>query len=324
MNYHLAEQNAAAGENQKRTGLYSWERMPGLKTFTRRRGLAPVQLPADLVAQLVQELRRHILGRTERWDTFMCSSIPQANAAAVLRSGFIAAQWSGSDSGELSVNLSSDRVRIALALIEGIRSGQSLGALLGYQFELVLHDDYTTVEVDKFIYPLRTAFPLVADSLASTQTTTDVPIEAVEARNVVDGQKLVNQITSSGVPTYPWGVAGLPAATATEQTALNSAADALRDSYDAVADLALSEGVYQAVQGNYDRVGSTIAAHTTGRIFHLSQGLLMRLRRAPESRIALAFNSGRGWPRLRTQRRALKLSLQLTIGCRVCFRRSIT
>jgi hypothetical protein len=36
------------------------------------------------------------------------------------------------------------------------------------------------------------------------------------------------------------------------------------DAYDAVADLALAEGVYQAVQGNYDRVASTMEAYTTG------------------------------------------------------------
>ncbi len=120
----------------------------------------------------------------------------------------------------LSVNLSSDRVRVALALIEGIRNGQSLGALLGYQFELGLHDDHALAEVDKFIYPLRKAFPLVADALASTQTGPDVPIEAIEARNVLDGKKLVDQITNSGMHSYPWGLADLPAATPAEQTAL--------------------------------------------------------------------------------------------------------
>ena len=119
-------------------------------------------------------------------------------------------------------------------------------------------------EVDKFIYPLRKAFPLVADALASTQTGPTVPIEAIEARNVVDGKKLVDQITKSGITAYPWGVAGLPTANPAEQTALNGAADALRNAYDAIADLALAEGVYQAVQGNYDRVASTIAAYTTG------------------------------------------------------------
>ena len=46
-----------------------------------------------------------------------------------------------------------------------MRNGQSIGALLGYQFERGLHDSYGLAEVDKFIYPLRKAFPLVADSL---------------------------------------------------------------------------------------------------------------------------------------------------------------
>lgn len=81
---------------------------------------------------------------------------------------------------------------------------------------------------------------------------------------MVDGRKLVDQINNSGATIYPWGVAGLPTASGPEQTALNGAADALRNSYAAIADLALAEGVYQAVQGNYDRVASTIAAYTTG------------------------------------------------------------
>ena len=118
--------------------------------------------------------------------------------------------------------------------------------------------------MDKFIYPLRKQFPLVADALASTQTGPDVPIEAIEARNVLDGKKLVDQITKSKITAYPWGVADLPPAAPDEQTALNGVANTLLNSYDAIADLALAEGVYQAVQGNYDRVASTIAAYTTG------------------------------------------------------------
>jgi hypothetical protein len=104
----------------------------------------------------------------------------------------------------------------------------------------------------------------VADALASTKSSADTPIQAIEARNVLDGKKLVDQITSTGKTSYPWGVDGLPAANSDEQKALNGTADALLNSYDAVADLAMAEGVYQAVQGNYDRVASTVAAYTTG------------------------------------------------------------
>src|SRR4029077_13889464 len=119
-------------------------------------------------------------------------------------------------------------------------------------------------EVDKFIYPLRKAFSLVADALASTKTSATTPIQAIERRTVLAGKKLVDQITNSAVKSYPWGLADLPAATSDEQTALNGTAEDLLNSYDAIADLALAEGVYQAVQGNYDRVASTIAAYTTG------------------------------------------------------------
>jgi len=41
------------------------------------------------------------------------------------------------------VNLSSERVRMALAIIEGMQQGQSLAALLGYQLERGLHDRVT-------------------------------------------------------------------------------------------------------------------------------------------------------------------------------------
>jgi hypothetical protein len=258
----IASLNAAGAKGQTPRGIYlgAYAWVENLRPSTAKK--TTPQLPADLAAQFAGA--SPLLEDPDNGGYIFAPSLPQANASAVLRAGFLAAQSGGVDSGQLSVNLSSSRVRAALALIEGIRNGQSLGALLGYQFETVIHDAYSTAEVDKFIYPLRKAFPLVADALAPTKTDASVPIEAIEARNVIDGKKLVDQITTSGVLTYPWGVTGLPAASPTEQLALNGAADALRNSYDALADLALAEGVYQAVQGNYARVAGTSAAYATG------------------------------------------------------------
>ena len=258
----FAALNTAGTKGQTQKGLYlgAYAWVENLHPSTTKK--TSPQLPADLAAQFPGT--SPLLEDPSNGGYIFAPSMPQANAAAVLRAGFLAAQGGVVDSGQLSVNLSSSRVRAALALIEGIRNGQSLGALLGYQFETVIHDDYSTAEVDKFIYPLRKAFLLVADSLAPTKTDSSIPIEAIEARNVVDGKKLVDQITASGVFTYPWGVTGLPAASPPEQLALNGAADALRNSYDAVADLALAESVYQAVQGNYARVAGTAAAYATG------------------------------------------------------------
>ena len=57
---------------------------------------------------------------------------PHARTAAVLRSGYLANATSASPD-PMAVNLSSGRVRAALPLLEGIRNGQNIGALLGYQ-----------------------------------------------------------------------------------------------------------------------------------------------------------------------------------------------
>ncbi len=92
-----------------------------------------------------------------------------------------------------------------------------------------------------------------------------MPIEAIEARNVLDGKKLLDRVQSSGIKTYPFGLTALlGVSNDKEQKALNDQTQALLDAYDAIADLALAEGVYQAVQGNYDRVASTMEAYTTG------------------------------------------------------------
>jgi hypothetical protein len=119
--------------------------------------------------------------------------------------------------------------------------------------------------VDKFIYPLRKAFPLVADGQKDTQTLPGVPIEAIEARNVLDGRKLVAQMQASGRFSYPFGLpTPQPVASAAEQAALDHEANRLLDAYDAVAELALAEGVHQAVQGNFERLAGTLETYSTG------------------------------------------------------------
>jgi hypothetical protein len=183
-------------------------------------------------------------------------SLNHATAAAVLRNGYL----SGAAPGEgPAVDLSSARVRAALALINGVRAGQSLSDLLGYQFERGLHDRHGMAEVDRFILPLRKAFPLRADRMASTRTGGSVP---VEAGNVLDGLALVDRLRTASA--YPFGISGLPPASAAQAAAINAEAHRLRDTHDAVADLALAEGVYQAVMGNYDRVASTYDAYAKG------------------------------------------------------------
>ncbi len=235
-------------------GAYGW-----LEDLRPRPPLHPAELPDNIKALFPGA---PIMRDPNNGGYIHAPSLTHARTAAVLRSGYLANATPASPD-TMSVNLSSARVRAALSLLEGIRNGQSLGALLGYQFERGLHDDHGLIEVDKFIYPMRKAFPLVADAITSTSTPPGTPIEAIEARNVLDGLKLIERVRAHG-GNYPFALAILPAASGAETTAINAQVARMLDAYDAVADLALAEGVHQAVQGNFDRVGATLDTYSTG------------------------------------------------------------
>ena len=98
--------------------------------------------------------------------------------------------------------------------IEGIRAGQSLGALLGYQFERGLHDRHGAGRGRQVHLQAAQGVPAARRPARSRRKTAEgVPIEAIEARNVVDGLALVEHMQARpGNATYPFGTADLPAA----------------------------------------------------------------------------------------------------------------
>ncbi|MFI6642522.1 hypothetical protein [Streptomyces sp. NPDC050504] len=184
-----------------------------------------------------------------------------ARTAAVLRAGYLA-NGSPADADSFAVNLSSERVRTALSLLDGLRQGQSLGALLGYRFERGLHEGHPGIELDKFLPALRGAFPLRAGKLSDVKPGPGVPVEVVEARNVVDGLELVRRATRPpAAPTYPFGAPNMPPATDDEKQAMNKEVDRLLDVHDALADLAVAEGTHQALLGNTERAAATLDAY---------------------------------------------------------------
>jgi hypothetical protein len=264
VNYQLQAMRAPPDGNGSgsaaRTGIYlgAYAWIENLRPSTTRP--TPIRLPPDL-EQIFGD--GPIVHDPRNGGYIHAPSLMHARTAAVLRSGYLA-NATPANPETMAVNLSSDRVRLALSVLEGIRNAQNLGALLGYRFERGLHDDHDLVEVDKFIYPLRKAFPLVADALQPTKTPPNVPIEAIEARNVLDGRKLIAHIRRTGNAAYPFGLTTLPPASAAEAAAIDAEADSMRDVYDAVADLALAEGVHQAAQGNFERVAATLDAYTSG------------------------------------------------------------
>jgi hypothetical protein len=176
-------------------------------------------------------------------------SLNHALTGAVLRNAYLA-HADDSHAETMSVNLSSERVRKALYYLDGIRNGQTLSSLLGYQFERGLHDNSGELELDIYVYAAREKFPLVSSQLESGDSA-----ETIAASNVVDGYALLEAYNKQ---SYPYGITGFPADGAVEATAIIATLTELADAMDSIGDLALGESVYQIVQGNYERGGAAM------------------------------------------------------------------
>ena len=210
-----------------------------------------------------------------------------AVTTAILRGAFESQSSESSLGNEMSVNLSSQRVRIAQGLAEGVRAGNDLGALLGYRFERFLHE-YSArlagVELDAFIGPLRRAFPTVAgvdpgadtaagrqrfvvDGLALARRVLDWI--AAQPRRDHDGRTVREVLAEGSFVGYPWGLptAGLPTAPSTAQIGgLARGIDALADALDALGDLTLGEAVHQIARGNHVRASAVLSALAEGKV----------------------------------------------------------
>jgi hypothetical protein len=219
--------------------------------------LSPADLPDDLASKVNRPGDPTLFRDSTNEGLIHAPSLNHATTGAVLRNGYLA------NEGRLAVNLSSRRVRMALEIQEGMRGGQSVGALLGYRFERHVHDN-GPLQVRDLIYHLRRAFPLAADQIASTRTDDGEAKESVAAMNVVDGRKLVEHVESNRQFSYPFGLTTLPRRAADQEAALTNALAHIRDANDALADLALAEGVHQAVLGNYERSAGTLDAFAKG------------------------------------------------------------
>ncbi len=180
-------------------------------------------------------------------------SIAQATTAAVLRSGYLAHKTQPVGA-RLEIDLSSRRVRLAQGLIDGVRQGQPLGALLGYSFERALHD--ATPHLNRMIASLRELAPLTGDQQIKKEPAE--PLEAVAANNVVDGLKLLDLKKKTPDLFDKFSL------TTAERATMDAAMKDIEDAVDAIGDLAIAEGVHQAVQGNYLRAGATLDAISRG------------------------------------------------------------
>ncbi|MFF0174177.1 hypothetical protein [Micromonospora profundi] len=212
-------------------------------------------------------------------------SLGQAATAAVLRAGYRAHRSSGDN--PLAVDLSSDRVRLANWLLDGVRQGQPLTELLGYRFERQLQDHPRVLE--QYLPRLREIAPIRA---LRVQHDADVePVVASAA--VVDGLDLYQRWRDGGVD---WnGDPELPNAGHADQVALAEVLTSLGEAIDAVADTLMAESVHQAAQGNPMRTGATLDAASRGDV----PASELEFARTPRTGLAITHRVvllGNDWP----------------------------
>lgn len=181
-------------------------------------------------------------------------SLTHAATAALLRNAHLGHNNAAQAESAFAIDLSSRRVRDAVWLLDGIRQGQPLGALLGYRLERSLH----AMGLDRLIARLRDLAPLTARRLENSAA----PLEAIAANNVVDGDALFKRWRADPAPIRArLQQAG---ATAAELTSAGREIDALGDAIDAIGDALTAEAAYQMVRGNTSRTAATLKAIADG------------------------------------------------------------
>ncbi len=244
-------------------GAYGW--LENVKSENKI--LTPVDLDEKLADTFKQNDENPITKDSTNSGYIHAPSPNHAVTASLLRSAYLARATK--EAAEVfGVNLSSERIRKALSILEGIQNGQNLAALLGYQFERFIHDNNKEQNVDQFIYQLRRQFPLVSNQMTSTQEDDqNVLIEMLEARNVIHGSDLISfveeRLGPNDEPNYLDDLE-LDNISEPEKQIIVKAVDHIRDTNDAVADLGLAESVHHIVQGNIDRAAGTLDTYSKG------------------------------------------------------------
>jgi hypothetical protein len=169
-------------------------------------------------------------------------SMRHAAAGAVLRNAHI----SRADGSRYAITLSSERVRAALDVLDAVREGQALGAVLGQRFERGLRDRAGIGSLQRFVVPLRVLFPLT-DGDGST-------------RHVVHGVRLRDAWRAGRLP---FGQQGLPAS-GPDREALERELARLDEALDGVADLLMAESVYQMIGGGTEAANASLDALARG------------------------------------------------------------
>jgi hypothetical protein len=198
----------------------------------------------------VEDLRPRT-GAAQSGGFIHAPTMNHAATAAILRNAYM------TRSGEsYAIDLSSARVRGAKAVLDAVRQGQPIGAVLGYAIERALHE----IELERLIAPLRRHYPLVAEKGADTLQPGE-SVENVAARNVVDGRALREAFREG---TIPFGTDPDLGLSASERAKADQALRGLDDAVDALADTLTSEAVHQLVRGSMTAAAASLDSLARG------------------------------------------------------------
>ncbi len=188
-------------------------------------------------------------------------SIQHASAAAILRSSYL--NRSDDNDESMSVNISSDRTRISRWLLEGVKNGQQLHVLLGYQFERGLRENSTTNhDLRSQIHIFRNLYPINLDSSSNSSINTVHGLNLLQdwrsqknqnsfryGASDVHGTNLINYMRRLSKPV---------------RDSIESVLNSLDNSLDAVHDLELSESIFQILNKNYESAASSLDTISDG------------------------------------------------------------
>jgi predicted nucleic acid-binding Zn-ribbon protein len=301
----VRQQRELSSDTQKRrTGIYlgSYGYLENVRAARDKW----TKLPEDVLPPELREGNDNLYRNPQNGGYVHTPSLNHATAAAILRNGYLT-HSSPADREKLSVNLSSERVRRARYLIEGVRNGQLLEALLGYLFERGLHD-WTTRTVNPIILDqlkpvFRKGFPIKRTRIPR-QGFDSEPAEVIEDYSVVNGLDLARTTAA-----FPYGVADMPPLSNDQINAIKTEKSNLENSLDALRDVLTAECAYQLALGNFDRAAAVMQAISGGQlpveieVVNSSRGTDLSF----TNRVALQFATtvtANPWPPIPMTRRA--------------------
>ncbi len=160
----------------------------------------------------------------------------QAVASSVFKNSFLAHEQEV-ESNPFTINLTSVRTQKSQFLLDGIRQGQELEALLGYQLERHLHENNLHEE----IYLLREAFPLYENVTGNSTGFVNL--------SVIDGLKAIKNKENLPVQIN-----------ARTKEMIIKQIEKLEDTLDGSLDTLFYEAGYQITQGNLSQAAAALDA----------------------------------------------------------------